>query len=105
MHQDISVYKLARSSVEIVMTIYHHETLSVNKKYERIKTAPMKEEFPEMSRGNFYGVAILKCDVKLLLGVSTLLFKSFKSLTFETVLTTVRLNFRDYRTGIGGIII
>ena len=40
------------------MTIYHHETLSVNKKYERIKTAPMKEEFPEMSRGNFYGVAI-----------------------------------------------
>ena len=57
------------------MTIYHHETLSVNKKYERIKTAPMKEKFPEMSRGNFYGVAILKCDVKLLLGVSTLLFK------------------------------
>ena len=48
-----------------------------------------------MSRGNFYGVTIFKCDVKLLLGVSTLLFKSFKSLTFETALTTVKLNFQD----------
>ena len=67
----------------------------MNKKYERSKTPPMKEEFPEMSRGNFYGVTILKRDVKLLLGVSTLLFKSFKSLTSETALTTVKLNFQD----------
>ena len=41
----------------------------------------------DSARGNFY--------VKLLTGISTLLFKIFKSLTFETVLTTVRLKFRD----------
>ena len=90
---------------------YHHETLSVNKKYDRSKTALMKDVFPEMShvtfvfnvntvsisylrkqdsaRGNFY--------VKLLTGISTLLFKSFKSLTFETVPTTVRLKISRLR--------
>ena len=36
---------------------------------------------------------ILKCDVKLLLGVST--SSSFRSLTFDTVLTTAGLKFRD----------
>ena len=86
---------------------YHHETISVNKSKIEAKPHLWKKYF--LSRGTFilsvntarnwylrkldsvrenlYGVMILKCNVELLLGVSTLLFMSFKSLTFETVLT------------------